>query len=51
RSINARGVGAFFSDPALFTLRAVLAWRGDSAPQSEPGRAGPRLSLQITRGY
>ncbi|MFM2069288.1 MAG: hypothetical protein RLZZ584_4197, partial [Pseudomonadota bacterium] len=32
RSINARGVGAFFSDPALFTLRAVLAWRGDSAP-------------------
>jgi hemolysin activation/secretion protein len=51
RSINARGLGAFFSDPDLCTLRVVLAWRGDSTPQSEPGLSSPHLTLQITRGF
>jgi hemolysin activation/secretion protein len=51
RTLNARGLGLFFSDPELFTLRAVLAWRGSSPSLSEPSASTPRLNLQLTRGF
>ncbi|MEY2686922.1 MAG: hypothetical protein RL375_1120 [Pseudomonadota bacterium] len=51
RTLSARGLGVFFSDPELFTLRAVLAWRGASPSLAEPDSRSPRLNLQITRGF
>lgn len=51
RTLSARGLGVFFSDPELFTLRAVLAWRGNSPSLAEPDSGSPRLNLQLTRGF
>jgi hemolysin activation/secretion protein len=51
RTLSARGLGVFFSDPELFTLRAVLAWRGNSPSLAEPDSGNPRLNLQLTRGF
>jgi hemolysin activation/secretion protein len=51
RTLSGHGLGAFFSDPELFTLRAVLAWRGSGVPQAEPASDAPRLNLQLTRGF
>jgi hypothetical protein len=51
RTLSARGLGVFFSDPEWFTLRTVLAWRGASPSLSEPAAGNPRLNVQITRGF
>ncbi len=51
RTLSARGLGVFFSDPELFTLRAVMAWRGSSPSLAEPTSSSPRLNLQLTRGF
>jgi hemolysin activation/secretion protein len=51
RTLSARGLGVFFSDPELFTLRAVLAWRGNSPSLAEPASGSPRLNVQLTRGF
>ncbi|MEY4749144.1 MAG: hypothetical protein RIQ60_1358 [Pseudomonadota bacterium] len=50
RNLSGLGLGAFFSDPALFTLRTVLAWQLAGSPQSEAAGSA-RLNLQITRGF
>ena len=51
RVLDGAGVGLYFNDPRLFTLKATLAWRGRDRPQSEPGNDSPRLYLQLQRPF
>lgn len=51
RRLRAAGLGLFFSDPAWFTLRGTLAWPGSEPRLTEPDDTGPRLNLQLQRGF
>jgi hemolysin activation/secretion protein len=51
RRLHGSGLGLYFSDARLFTLKASLAWRGSEAPQSESGNDRPRLFMQLQRAF
>lgn len=51
RSLSGVGVGAFFSDPEWFTLRASLALRGGEVPASEPDAGRARLFFQLQKSF
>lgn len=51
RVLDGAGVGLYFNDPKLFTLKATLAWRGRGPPQSETGNDSPRLYVQVQRPF
>ena len=51
RIIDGSGIGVYFSDPRIFTLKASLAWRGRERPQSESGNDSPRFYVQVQRPF
>jgi hemolysin activation/secretion protein len=51
RVIDGSGIGVYFSDPRIFTLKASLAWRGRDRPQSEAGNDSPRFYVQVQRPF
>lgn len=51
RVLDGAGIGVYFNDPRLFTLKATLAWRGRERPQSESGNDSPRLYVQLQRPF
>ncbi len=51
RIIDGSGIGVYFSDPRIFTLKASLAWRGRDRPQSETGNDSPRFYVQVQRPF
>lgn len=51
RVLDGAGIGLYFNDPRLFTLKATLAWRGRERPQSESGNDSPRLYVQLQRPF
>jgi len=51
RIIAGSGIGAYFTDPRLFTLKASLAWRNRDRPRSETGNDNPRFYVQVQRPF
>lgn len=51
RILRGSGLGVYFTDRDLFTLKATIAWRGKDQPRSESGNDNPRLFVELQRSF